>query len=250
MDDAARTNRTEAEVSDWIRRHPEVWHFADESAPQLDDEWFERTVADIVSGSRERRRRARRRRHRAVTAGVVVAALASGGTVAALLTRAGQPTRPEAGVTCRSAAALRSDAIEAGAGVDPVDACRAQWERGAFGNDVDVPTELVACIDPVGGAINVFPGDASVCADLSMEPADVELDVDSDAVVALQDRLVEEINLADCAPAADVAEQAQAILDQSGLTGWRVQMNADPTSSMCAKVGVDSPTRTIFINEL
>jgi hypothetical protein len=250
MDDAERPNRTESEISNWIRRHPEVWHFAGDLPSQLDDEWFDQTVDDIVSGARERRRRARRRRHRAFTAGVAVAVLASGGTVAALLIREGQPTRPEAGVSCRAEAAPQTDAIEVGAAVDPIAACRAQWESGAFGSDVDVPSELVACIDPVGGAINVIPGDAIACADLSMETADPELDVESDAVVALQDRLVEEINLADCAPAADVAEKAQAILDESALTGWRVQMIADPTSSVCAKVGVDSPTFTVFVNEL
>jgi len=250
MDDAGRTNRTEAEFSDWIRRHPEVWHLASELPSQVDDEWFDQTVDDIVSGARERRRRARRRRRRAFTAGVAVAVLATGGTVAALLTRAGRPTRPEAGVLCRAEAAPQTDAIEVGAGVDPIVACRAQWESGVFGDDVDVPSELVACIDPVGGAVNVIPGDAASCSDLSMEPADPELDVDSDAVVALQDRLVEEINLADCAPAAEVAEQAQVILDESGLTGWRVEMNADPDSSVCAKVAVDSPTFTVFVNEL
>lgn len=250
MGDAGRMNRTESEISDWIRRHPEVWHFASELPSPLDDEWFDHTVDDIVSGARERRRRARRRRHRALTAGVAVAVLATGGTVAALLTRPGQPTRPEAGVLCRAEAAPQIVAIEVGAGVDPIPACRAQWENGAFGDDVDGPPELVACIDPVGGAINVIPGDAATCAELSMEPADPELDVESDAVVALQDRLVEEINLADCAPAAEVAEQAQSILDESGLTGWRVQMTADPTSSVCAKVGVDSPTFTVFVSEL
>lgn len=250
MDDAGPTNRNESEISDWIRRHPEVWHFASELPSQLDDDWFDHTVGDIVSGARERRRRARRRRHRAFTAGVAVALLATGGTVAALLTRAGQPTRPEAGVLCRADAAPRTAAIEVGAGVDPVRACRAQWESGAFGDGFDVPSELVACIDPMGGAINVIPGDAAACAELSMEPADPELDVESDAVVALQDRLVEEINLAGCAPATEVAEQAQSILDESGLTGWRVQMTADPTTSVCAKVGVDSPTLTVFVNEL
>ena len=250
MDDAERTNRTEAEMSEWVRSHPEVWHFANELRSQLDDEWFERTVDDIVSGARERRRRVRRRRRRAFAAGVAVAALASGGTVAALLIRSGQPPRPEAGVLCRAETAPRTGAIEVGARVDPIAACRAQWENGAFGDDVEVPSELVACIDPVGGAINVIPGDAAACTGLSMEPADPELDVASDAVVALQDRLVEEINLADCAPATEVAEHAQSILDESELTGWRVQMNADPDSSVCAKVGVDSPSFTVFVNEL
>lgn len=252
MDDTTRPPRSDADISDWIRRHPEVWHFADELAPQLDDAWLERTVDDIVSGARERRRAARRRRRRFVTAGAVAVAVATGGTVAALVARSGQPQRPEAGVFCRAEASLRADAVELGAGSDPIEGCRAEWEDGSFASSVvdGALPDLVACIDPEGGAINVVPGDPNTCAELALEPADVELDAESLAVVALQERLVEEINAAECAPAGDVAAQAQSILDESGLSGWQVQVNADPATSVCAKVGVDSPTRIIFVFEL
>lgn len=240
---------TDEDLAAWIREHPEVWSYA--TVDDVDVE-VDRVVDDVVSGARERRWVARRRRRRIVTAGAVAVAIATGGTVAALVARSGQPARPEAGVVCRVEASLQADAVELEAGSDPIEGCRAEWEHGSFADKVgDAPIpDLVACIDPRGGAINVFPGDPGTCVDLALEQADTELDAESVAVVALQDRLVEEINAAECAPAGEVADFAQTILDESGLPGWQVRMDADPAASVCAKVGVDTPSRTVFVVEL
>lgn len=240
---------TDEDLAAWIREHPEVWPYATIDDVEVD---VDRVVDDVASGARERRWVARRRRRRIVAAGAVAVAIATGGTVAALVARSGQPARPEAGVVCRAEASLQADAVELGAGSDPIEGCRAEWEHGSFADKVgDAPLPgLVACIDQRGGAINVFPGDAGTCSELALEQADIELDAESVAVVALQDRLIEEINAAECAPAGEVADFAQTILDESGLLGWQVRMDADPATSVCAKVGLDTPSRTVFVVEL
>lgn len=250
MPDEPTDSLAHDELAVWIRRHPEVWHFADELEPPIDQAWTERTIRDIESGARQQRRRARRRR-RVIAAGAVLAMLAAGGTAAAIATRSGQPAAPEAGVFCRAEPLILTHTVQLAPGSDPIADCRTEWDTGSFAHRVTsgrVP-DLVACIDPLGGAINVFPGDQAVCADLGMAVADAALDAESEVVLTLQARLVEAINAAECAPAAEVAERSQSILDESGLSGWRVQMNADPASSVCAKVGVDSPNQTVFVSE-
>jgi len=84
---------------------------------------------------------------------------------------------------------------------------------------------------------------------LGLEPADPTLDAESQSVVALQQRLVDEINLADCQPASTVQRQAQAILDESGLNDWSVVVVGDAGSSACAKTGVDTATKTVNVIE-
>lgn len=176
--------------------------------------------------------------------------LAAGGTAAAIALRPGQPAAPEAGIVCLAEPGVNNHAVVLAPGVDPIEGCRAEWEHGSFSDRAGglVP-DLVACIDPVGGAISVFPGDPATCDGLGMQVADAVLDADSVAVIALQERLVAEINLADCQPTAvAVAEQAEQILAESGLTGWRVQINADAETGTCARAGVDSSSRTVFIS--
>lgn len=242
------TGRSDRDVARWVR---ETLLFDLEDEPR-DETKTARLLAEVYrryDADEERRRRRRRRMFGAAGAGVLVV---GGATAAAVLLRGGQPSVPEGGIGCRAEATLESDAAVVAPGQDPIEACRRVWESGEFADRIGpegVP-ELVACVDPVGGQINVFPGDAGLCDELNLELADQELDADSQAIVDLQTRLVEEVNALDCQPAAEVAEQVEAILDESGLSGWQVVFSAEPATSMCAKAGVDSATRSINIIEV
>lgn len=244
---------TDEEMDALLDGHPAVLDDA-ERADLLDDREIDETVQRLVRGivADARVQRTHRRRHQLIAVGAtVVLAAAVGGTAAAMLARSGQPSRPEGGVLCQADAVEQKHAVHVGAGVDPIEACRVEWEHGSFAQyvvDGAIP-DLVACIDPVGGVINVFPGDAEECAARGMEIADPELDDESRAVVVLQDRLAEEMDRAGCAPAAEVAERARSILDESELAGWQVHVNPGAETSTCAGVGVSSARRTVFITE-
>jgi hypothetical protein len=187
-----------------------------------------------------------RRRRRSIGAAIVGTIVIVGGSVGvAALIRSGQPTQPAQGIACRAAEDARSDAIVIPASVDPIAGCAAQWATGNLGPTSDVP-RLTVCI-AVTGVVEVYPGDSDVCGRIGLVNADAELTPDNVAVVALNDRLVEEVNLADCAPAVDVAESAQRIVDQSGLSGWTVEIRDDSRDADCAKVALDQPTRTITV---
>lgn len=250
MDDPIHSPLSDDEIDAWIRRHPEVWHHAGRPVPVegIDDDDIDAVIRRLVDGITSTKRR-RPRRRVAVAVGAVLAVAAVGGTTAALMSRDGQPSRPEGGVTCLAEPSLRNHAVAIGTGMDPIEGCRAEWEHGSFRDLVDGTTPaLVACISPTG-KINVFPGDVTVCHELELQPADATLDAESAAVVALQDRLADEINLASCAPAADVAEHAQRILDEARLPGWQVQIGADVATSTCARATVDSDNHTVLIIE-
>lgn len=248
MDDPIHSPLSDDEIDAWIRRHPEVWHHAGRPVPVegIDDDDIDAVIRRLVDGITSTKRR-RPRRRVAVAVGAVLAVAAVGGTTAALMSRDGQPSRPEGGVTCLAEPSLRNHAVAIGTGMDPIEGCRAEWEHGSFRDLVDGTTPaLVACISPAG-AINVFPGDAAVCDELELQPADANLDAESAAVVALQDRLADEINAAGCVPAADVAEHAQRILDEARLPSWQIRLNPDATASACALVAVDSESRLVRI---
>lgn len=247
MSDRRETPMTDSELAEWIRSHPEVWDYAAPDGPDLD---MDQIVDDVLSGAVQRRRRTSTRRRRATVVGVAVGVLALGGTAAALMLRSGQPNAPEAGTLCRVEASLDADAVTVAAGRDPVEGCGQLWAEGRVGalETGGLVPPLVACIDP-RGAINVFPGEVAVCAGLGLEPADPTLDTESQSVVALQQRLVDEINLADCESASTVQRQAQAILEESGLNDWTVVVVGDAGSSACAKTGVDTATKTVNVIE-
>lgn len=240
---------SDRELARWVR---ETLLFDAEDEPR-DEAKAQRMLAEIYRRSAadddRRRRRRRRRIFGAAGAGLLIA---GGATVAALTLRGGQPSVPEGGIGCHSEATLESDVVVVAPGQEPVAACRQVWESGEFAELLGAGQvlELVVCVDPVGGAINVFPGEAGLCAELGLEPADPELDAESQAVLDLRARLGEEINALDCQPATAVAEQVEAILAESGLADWQVVFAADPETNACAKAGLDSATRSISIIEI
>ena len=237
------------EVSSWIRKHPEVWADAIDapSSAEVDD-----LVAQVVSGARDRRRaeEGAHRRRRFVAAGALTVIVVTGGAVGvAALIRSGQPSRPSEGIACRATADPSADAIVVEAGPDPVGRCQRLWSGGELsGPDQalgEVPP-LVACVS-TSGVIEVYPGNFSTCGELGMVVADPSLSPENQAMIALEGRIVEEINDLPCVAAIDAAAVAQRIVDTSELDGWTVSVRPDSADATCAKAAVDVPSRTISI---
>lgn len=235
-------------VAQWIRDHPKVW--ADASSP-LTADFVDRVVADIVSGSRMARLRANAtRRRRKLVAGGVLSALvvASGAVGVAAIVRSGQPTQPTAGVACRDGDGIEANVIVIEPTDDPVGGCGALWVAGGFGvasAAVGSAPPLVACISDAG-VIEVYPGDVGTCAGLGLADA-LALDDENQAIVSLQDRVVDEINAQPCASAHVVESIARRLVAESGLAGWRVEIRPDSISAPCAKAAVDATTQVVQI---
>lgn len=195
----------------------------------------------------EERRRRRLIRRRARWGGIAgVALVATGGVAAASLFRE-QPRAPEGGVACRGTVNPTGGVVIAiGTVVDPIEGCRDVWESGRFGLVDSIPP-LTACIG-LHGLIEVFPAEQGVCEELGLAVADSELSPENAAIVALQDRLVEEINALDCQPVPDVLVAAKRIVADAGFDDWNVIISPGvPEDGPCGKVGVDSSTRTVFV---
>lgn len=235
----------------WIRSHPETWG---EVVPEVGRDEADRLVDDIVSGRRMERIVAssgRRTRRRWIAFGAAATVFAAGGAVAAYVASRGQPTAPEAGIACRAAADIDASAIVIGTGVDPIDACRELWEGGQFAEMVDVEgvPDLGACIDP-RGPINVYPGGDGVCESLGLAEADAELSPENKAILALNDRIINEINATDCAPADVVRPIVEQIVVESETGEWDIVTHPEAETAECVKVAVDSAERTLYLAAL
>jgi len=220
----------------------------------MSDERLETIVGSVIAGEQGPAPSGRRVRRRIVIGGACVIVAAGGAVAAAALSSSGQPTRPEVAALCLSAASLDAPhRIGLDLAGDPIDACRAAWQAGRFNDDValapqDVPP-LTACIGSEG-SLFVFPGDLSVCEELGLGAADPVLNEDNVRIVALQERLVNEVNLAvDCLTGSEAVDAAKRIVAESGLKGWQVTVNPGAETAVCAKTLVDTPTRTVSVLE-
>lgn len=237
------------ELSSWIRQHPEVWADAIDapSSAEVDD-----LVEQVVSGARDRRRaeEGAHRRRRFVATGALTVIVVTGGAVGvAALIRSGQPSRPSEGIACRAAADLRADAIVVETGPDPVGRCQTLWSGGELsepGQALGEVPPLVACVS-TSGVIEVYPGNSSTCGELGLVVADPSLSPENQAMIALEGRIVEEINDLPCVAAIEAAGIAQRIVDTSELDSWTVSVRPDSENASCAKAAVDVPSRTISI---
>ncbi len=247
------------DLAEWIRRHPEAWPASEEFT--ISDARIDEIIESVIAGQRRAPADTlarRRRRRRLVGGACFVIAATSGAVVAASMLRSEQPTQPQAGAACRAQAQVRADAIVLAPGGDPIEGCRALWEGGQFeeldtgepgiGAGDAVPP-LSACIGG-GGVVEVFPGEPSVCSDLGLAAADPTLSPENQAIVDLQDRLVETINMAECIPVADAAPMAEAILDEAPLDGWTVWIRPEAQGGTCGKVAVDPTAKQIIVNHL
>lgn len=237
------------ELARWIRAHDEIWA-PDDLAP-LSATDIDSLVDDILTGRRAEgraRRASRRLRRRLFGGGLAIAVVAGGGLGAAALLRTEQPKEPQTGVACRATAQRDADAAVVGRGVDddPLELCAAVWRAGRLGDSGGAVPPLAACIG-LGGVVEVFPGDESVCETLGLSPAARELSDDARHLIELQDRMVEEINAATCRPTDDVVAQARHILDDMGFADWQIVVNDDAVTSTCANVALDVETTSLFI---
>lgn len=214
----------------------------DEEARHVLDEVYRRRDSAVA----RRPRFLRRRRWGTM---LCIVALGAGGAVAAAVYLSDQPVRPETGALCRAAARLDADAIALSPGIDPIDGCSVLWADGHLGvaPNGSVPP-LAACVIPDGG-VAVFPGDPGVCGTLGLVPANPVMSAQDKAVIALQDRLNTELNAAPCQVVPDVLHQAERIIAESHLEGWRVVIEPGSESGVCGKTAVDSPSRTVTVHE-
>ncbi len=248
MNERAHEVFTDEKLSAWIRRHPEVWHYAEVpggAAPEAAQ--VESLVNSILSGEHQRRRQAQVRRGRKIVLGGCVGAVVLGSAVGvAAIIAARQPTVPEAGAVCRATAAIDAGAVVLATGVDPISGCGEQWAKGLLGDNGGLVPPLAACIGSQG-VVNVFPGQPGLCESLGLAPAQPNLSPENDAVVALQASLDSTINLSKCRPVPDAAVAAEQILDQSDVNGWKVAITPGAETGQCGKAGLDSATKTVSI---
>lgn len=235
------------DVVAWLRDHPDEWEFATMADFFTGHPSARRVLADVhrrIEASAALRVTRRRRWRWGIAGGAVV--LATGGIAVAAIWDPGQPSGPEAGALCRREPRQGGDGFVLAPGADPIEGCREVWATDGFeiGELRDPP--LTSCISDLG-TIEVYPAEAPVCETLGLEPADVNLSPENQAVVDLQDRLIEAINRRPCRVTDEVAELAQAVLSESGLDGWKVAINEDAVDRDCAQVGVDSATQTVFV---
>ncbi|MBK5224486.1 MAG: hypothetical protein JJE52_16745 [Acidimicrobiia bacterium] len=242
-------DRALAKLGAWVRRHPEVWPHGD--ATPMTDEHMDELVDGILARTATRSDLARRRRRRVVAGGVCVAVAITGGVAAAALVRSGQPSAPHQGALCRVEADLDASAIAVVRGDDPIEGCEQLWNEGQFvelGGPSGVPP-LAACIGP-NGAVEVFPGEPTVCEELGLAVADPELSSENVAILELNDRLVNEINAVECVPVEEAATTAERIVDESPLAGWNVVITPEAKGGACGMAGLDPEAREVFIFNL
>ncbi len=184
------------------------------------------------------RRPSRRRLVVVVGVGVVVVA-----TAAFALLRREQASDPT-GVACFATADLNADIVVLGPSPDPVAACATVWSDGRL--SADGPPQLTACVNDSGVA-SVFPGDPSVCSELGLAELVPGRSAEHQAIVDLQQRMAEFYS-ADCYRQPEALATAQQLLDESGLTGWSVQLAEDfPPGFECGIATPLADARTVIV---
>ncbi len=249
MSDVDDVNDDELDpISSWIARHPETW---DDAVMPLDAARVDALVDRVVGRSRAQQRRYRsQRRRKVMTVGAVTGLLVVGGAVGAAALLRGQPSQPIAGVACQDAIGDDAVVVVIDPTDDPIGGCKAAWRSGRFNEDTEHPPEpppLVACIGS-GGAVQVHPLKFGTCEALGLGVADVALDDATLAVVELSSRIVTDVNSsAPCPNATNAAAIAQRVLDESGLSGWRVEIRADSAAASCVRAAVVADQQIIEI---
>lgn len=187
-----------------------------------------------------------RRRRWLVVAGVSAIVVVGGAGVAAFV--GARPSTPTAGVVCR-ASISNSSAIVIEPSADPVAACADLWARGDLPEigqkgPGEIP-RLVACVG-ARGTLEVLPAaKGQTCAAAGMVEADPSGSLD-DPVVALQERLAIDINVAACQaiePATDIVEAALRELE---LPSWTIEVR-QPTATCVIAVVEPTSTRVLLI---
>jgi hypothetical protein len=214
----------------------------------------EALIADIVGGRIEApKRRSTRGRRKVLAAGLVVGVLGSGAAVAALWNRS-NVSKPHEGIACHATADLAvTRAIVIAPAADPIGACTNLWRSGALpdladgSNQVDIVPKLFVCVGK-GGGLEVFPALSAAtdsCDDLGLtEPAGASI---NDPLVALQDRLSNDIN-AKCTDLESARELVRSALSDLALSDWTITIRGD--LSTCVVAGEDPDTHTVYLFSL
>jgi hypothetical protein len=216
----------------------------------LGDQDVDTLIDDIISGRLQPTSPGRRRnRRRWLAGGSAVVVLAGGASVAALWPRE-KPSHPEQGIACHATLETVGNAQVVPPAADPLAACGQLWLQGVLpdlehgGPATDVAPPLFACVGR-GGGLDVFPNlsdPPATCAGLGLaDAAAVPLD---DPLIALQDRLVSEINER-CVTADAAHPVIQAALDDVGLSDWTITVR--PDTHGCVFAGEDSDNKTVFL---
>lgn len=142
-----------------------------------------------------------------------------------------------------------SDEVDAGLGnegLDPVEACKSQWESGSMKQGVTEAPPLVACVWS-GGTIVVIEGaDGQACeqAGMAVWAGGDDFTAVGDAVrdvrIALYDRAVATGNR--CATEADWRDQLAPALASRDLAAWTIESNQVEPDRQCYDVGSIRPS--------
>lgn len=242
------------ELSAWIRQHPETW--GNDLAP-LDQQRLNDFTQAVLSRAQQllghdaKAVRHRHRRRWIVGVSLSMALVTASGVGVAALFRGGQPSKPQLGVVCQDLLGEGRNMIVLPATDDPIGDCSALWREGRFtkpgDSDISIP-ELTACISANGAVIQVQPLSLGNCGELGLRDADERLDAQSKRLVALNDRISNEVNGAEpCLDASAALRRAQQIVDDFELSEWKVEIRSESVGATCAKATVISEQHTVQI---
>jgi hypothetical protein len=209
-----------------------------------DDDVIAHVMAQGAHPASPRRRRPRR------TAAVVIAMglVAGTGAAAASVIARREAGRPEAGAVCRNSPKLDASAIVIALGPDPIGDCAVLWSSGELPrvgqqNAQGASPVLIACVGETT-AIEVLPATSGeTCASFGLSEADVA-EVLADPLVALNDRLVHEINM-HCMSGEAAADLIRTMMADLAIDDLPIVIH--PGDGECVRAGLDSETRAVFV---
>jgi hypothetical protein len=201
-----------------------------------DEERLQRILASPISVPQSKS--GRRRWMLGLGVGAMVVA-----TAAFALVRREHATNPT-GIACYAAANLDAEIAVVGPSLDPITSCATAWSDGTL-SSAGAP-QLTACVTETG-VVAVFPGDVAVCSKLGLAELDPERNDEQQAVVELQERMASVYSGA-CLRQPDALATAQRLLDESGLTGWKVQLAENfPPGLECGAATPLPELRTVIV---
>ena len=155
-------------------------------------------------------------------------------------------------VTCYEAVDLDSNRFGFGAdGFPTVESCRSPWLDGTLQSaDVaagEVPP-LTGCVTEAGD-LAVFPSDeAGVCEALGLADLVPSQRQDGLSEIAMANERLNAVFLgSECIPFAEAEGTVRAILDESGLAGWSVEIDEQSRGLPCASYALDVSNQTVIL---
>ena len=213
----------------------------------------QRALEEIIAGTRRspttqtlRRPRIRRLRRRTYLLALVPIA----GAIAAASWALTQGATKQLTIGCYASANLEAHTVVVEAGSDSVvDACRAVWQRGDFGNQP--APRLQACVLS-SRAIGVFPSPTeAACSQLKLAPVTATTPPPSQAgasPLALKNALVRKFLTDRCMNEQQATTTVQTEFRRLRLTNWQVQTNGPFNSNRpCASLAFDEEQHRVLL---